>query len=178
MSHRNQKEEIIIPFLNEKPFKAHASYLLTSLEPFPLWSMALPIVSLSTSPSQILASLGSSLKVSKEGIRTPLPLSSYMASVSLTFATTSLTPPTSAAIPKPKIPLSLQPHMPMTHSLTTASQHSPSHHTGSLISSGHPSPWPHYVPWTHLHSIKTVHHKLPFTSLFKKQLELFFFFFF
>lgn len=32
-------------------FEAHDSDLLTFMEPFPLWSMALPIVSLSTFPS-------------------------------------------------------------------------------------------------------------------------------
>lgn len=59
------------PSLVEKPVEAHASYLLTSLEPFPLWLMALPIISLPTSLSQILASFGSCLNVLKKASELP-----------------------------------------------------------------------------------------------------------
>lgn len=93
---------------------------------------------------------------------------------SLTFTITSLMPPTFAATPKPKILPALQSQMPVTHFLTAASENSPSHHMGSLISFGYPAPWPHYVLWTYLHSKKTTHYNLSFKSLFKNQLELFF----
>lgn len=147
------KGEIIIPLLSKKPFENHASYLRISLESFPLWSMALPIVSLSTSPSRILASFGDGLNDPKEGFRTPLPLSSCMSSVPLT------SPPLHLHRPHPK------PFPPSLQSLTIASENFPSYHTCSLISSRLPTPWSHYVLWIHLHSNKTVHHNSSFKSL-------------
>ena len=68
---RNQKGKTIISFLSEKPFWAHAPYLLNSLEMFLLLSMSLPTVSPPTSLSQTLALFEGGLSVPKEALESP-----------------------------------------------------------------------------------------------------------